>query len=321
MKQKLAMNQINRKRRRLKAQRRKNTRIAIASLVFILVFAFIIKPYVFDDEVASADTAKLLSEQEALDEQKNYVKEEKDSEPEIEEVKSTITEELQSYMLVNSDTTIYKEKTVEGKALVTVKAGDYIKFYGSEGGWSKVNHKNVFGFIRTDKLNETKEGNLTIKDGVLYVDKDNTIPSDFNGDFDVEAENSLLIAIEAMRREGLEINIGRRYTTFAEEESHITNNTSKYPTPDAYTSELRTGYALEICSPKTDPRIYNNFFGTAEGKWVRDNMHKYGFVLRYPEGKEEVTGFKSSEHIYRYVGVEIAKKMYDNNLTMEEYFN
>ena len=53
---------------------------------------------------------------------------------------------------------------------------------------------------------------------------------------------------------------------------------------------------------------------------MKDNAYKYGFILRYPKGKEHITGFKYEPWHYRYVGKDVAKYIYENNLTLEEYF-
>ena len=54
---------------------------------------------------------------------------------------------------------------------------------------------------------------------------------------------------------------------------------------------------------------------------MKDNAHRFGFILRYPKGKEEITGFKYEPWHYRYVGVEIATEIYNKNITLEEYLN
>ena len=53
---------------------------------------------------------------------------------------------------------------------------------------------------------------------------------------------------------------------------------------------------------------------------MKDNSYKYGFILRYPLGKENITGYNFESWHYRYVGVDAAKIIYDNNLTFEEYY-
>ena len=54
---------------------------------------------------------------------------------------------------------------------------------------------------------------------------------------------------------------------------------------------------------------------------MKDNAHRFGFILRYPKGKEDITGFKYEPWHYRYVGVEIATEIYNKNITLEEYLN
>lgn len=81
-------------------------------------------------------------------------------------------------------------------------------------------------------------------------------------------------------------------------------------------SEHQTGLAVDIANQNLD---YDNFEKTKEFEWVKDNAHKYGFILRYPKNKTKITGFKYEPWHYRYVGVKTATYIYNNNLTLEEY--
>lgn len=81
-------------------------------------------------------------------------------------------------------------------------------------------------------------------------------------------------------------------------------------------SEHQTGLAVDVEGSNKD---YDNFADTKEFIWMINNSYKYGFILRYPKGKEYITGFKYEPWHYRYVGEEVAKYIYDNNLTLEEY--
>lgn len=80
-------------------------------------------------------------------------------------------------------------------------------------------------------------------------------------------------------------------------------------------SEHQTGLAVDIASSNLD---YDNFDKTEEFKWVKNHAHKYGFILRYPKDKINITGYKYEPWHYRYVG-DIAPYIYLNNLTLEEY--
>ena len=63
---------------------------------------------------------------------------------------------------------------------------------------------------------------------------------------------------------------------------------------------------------------YNKFEYTKEFEWMKSNAHLYGFILRYPKGKEHITGYKYEPWHYRYVG-DIASTIYNRNITLEEY--
>ena len=81
-------------------------------------------------------------------------------------------------------------------------------------------------------------------------------------------------------------------------------------------SEHQTGLALDVMGSNKD---YNKFDESKEFNWMINNAYKYGFILRYPKGKEHITGFKYEPWHYRYVGKEAAKIIPDKNITLEEY--
>lgn len=80
-------------------------------------------------------------------------------------------------------------------------------------------------------------------------------------------------------------------------------------------SEHQTGLAADINS------LNQSFINTTEGKWLNNNCYKYGFIIRYPNGKESITGYMYEPWHIRYVGVDIATKLYNNGnwITLEEY--
>lgn len=82
-------------------------------------------------------------------------------------------------------------------------------------------------------------------------------------------------------------------------------------------SEHQTGLAIDVMGPNYD---YNRFEDNIEFNWMKENAHKYGFILRYPKGKENITGFKYEPWHYRYVGNDVATYIYENNITLEEYY-
>ena len=85
-------------------------------------------------------------------------------------------------------------------------------------------------------------------------------------------------------------------------------------------SEHQTGFAFDvgyiIGGKYTDD--VNEFQG--ETRWLFNNSYKYGFILRYPKGKEDITGYKFELWHYRFVGIHLAKELYENDITLEEYY-
>ena len=89
----------------------------------------------------------------------------------------------------------------------------------------------------------------------------------------------------------------------------------KYVAKPGY-SEHQTGLAFDIGS-----RTTNVFANSKEYQWMQDNAYKYGFVMRYDERYEDLTGFRKEPWHYRYVGKDIAKYVYEhNNMSLEEYY-
>ena len=64
----------------------------------------------------------------------------------------------------------------------------------------------------------------------------------------------------------------------------------------------------------------NEFENTEEFKWLQNNAYKYGFILRYPKGKENITGYEYESWHYRYVGEEVAEEIHNLDITFDEYY-
>ena len=84
-------------------------------------------------------------------------------------------------------------------------------------------------------------------------------------------------------------------------------------------SEHQTGLAVDISSPSVDYQLSDEYGKTKEGKWLADNAYRFGFILRFPKGKEDITGYQFEPWHLRYVGLTAAKEIYDQDLTLEEY--
>lgn len=83
-------------------------------------------------------------------------------------------------------------------------------------------------------------------------------------------------------------------------------------------SEHQTGLAIDITS--LEHPTANDFKESEEYAWLKENCHKYGFILRYPEGKEHITGYSTESWHFRYVGEEVATKIYNKGITFDEYY-
>ncbi|MBC1884031.1 M15 family metallopeptidase [Listeria seeligeri] len=87
------------------------------------------------------------------------------------------------------------------------------------------------------------------------------------------------------------------------------------------TSEHQTGLAMDISSESQSYELTEAFGTTPEGKWLEENAHNYGFILRYMKGREDITKYQYESWHYRYVGKDAATIIYENNWTLEEFFN
>ncbi|MOA44670.1 D-alanyl-D-alanine carboxypeptidase [compost metagenome] len=86
-------------------------------------------------------------------------------------------------------------------------------------------------------------------------------------------------------------------------------------------SEHETGLSIDVSGSDGKCAIEDCFGNTAEAKWLGEHATEYGFIIRYPEGKESITGYKYEPWHLRYVGVEISSFIAENNITLEEYYN
>ena len=82
-------------------------------------------------------------------------------------------------------------------------------------------------------------------------------------------------------------------------------------------SEHQTGFAVDVYN---GDESYTDFHITEEFKWMQKHAKEYGFILRFPEGKEHETGYQYESWHYRYVGLEAATYITEKNITLEEYY-
>lgn len=85
-------------------------------------------------------------------------------------------------------------------------------------------------------------------------------------------------------------------------------------------SEHQTGLAVDMTSKQMRMGLYASFDQTPEGKWMIQNAHRYGYIVRYPKGKEKITGYNYEPWHLRYVGVKEATTMKQHNWTFEDWW-
>lgn len=86
-------------------------------------------------------------------------------------------------------------------------------------------------------------------------------------------------------------------------------------------SEHQTGLVMDISSEDVGFDLTTDFGATTEGEWVKNHSHEYGFIIRYPKGKEDITQYQYEPWHLRFVGVEAATKIKENEETLEEYLS
>jgi len=160
----------------------------------------------------------------------------------------------------------------------------------------------------------------TYINGILVVNKTYALPSWYGDGLTAETQ----AAFDAMQAEaaslGLDLYISSGFRSYWSQESIYNRYVSQdgQEAADRYSarpghSEHQSGLTFDLNS------IDESFAYTPEGEWVRDNAHRFGFVIRYPPGKEAITGYIWEPWHLRYLGVSVATDLYSSGLSLEEY--
>lgn len=135
------------------------------------------------------------------------------------------------------------------------------------------------------------------------------------------------LLVEDAKKVGFEFHISSCYRSYAYQEKVLKYYIEKEGVDEAFkrvalpgTSEHQTGLAFDYFFIRDGKNHYDILEDDPEYKWIQNNAHKYGFIIRYPKGKEDITGYAYEPWHLRYVG-EIATYLYENDLTLEEYTN
>ncbi len=213
------------------------------------------------------------------------------------------------------------------------KVGKYnLKFVAKDSSNNEVSYDFILNIVEdTDNRTFTTSKGYVAKvvdgvtyiDGILIVNKTYSLPEDYGSGLTDSTNNAFNQMKKDAQKEGLNLYISSGFRSYERQRSIYNNyvNTDGVKKADTYSakaghSEHQSGLAFDLNT------IDESFANTKEGKWVSDNCYKYGLILRYPKGKENITGYMYESWHLRYVGKELAEKLYNNGkwITLEEYY-
>lgn len=193
-----------------------------------------------------------------------------------------------------------------------------------------VNSNIDYDFYTNTMPADLNKGNLVLVNKYYYLDAEYE-PTDLvamsyayskNGGYlRSEAYDAFKEMADEAYKEGIDLYSILSYRSYSTQESIYENfaSVNGYEEADKKSvkpgySEHQTGLAIDINS--TD----DSFAYSKEYEWLKKNCYKYGFILRYPNGKESITGFAFEPWHYRYVGKDVAKEINDLGITFDEYY-
>lgn len=156
--------------------------------------------------------------------------------------------------------------------------------------------------------------------GILIVNKTYGLPSTFGSGLTADTSNAFATMKADAAALGLNIYIASGFRSFASQTSIYNRYKANEGEAGADAHSARPGHSEHQSGLAFDLNSITQAFGsTPEGIWVRDNAHRYGFIVRYPEGKQDITGYIWEPWHLRYVGVDVATQLHDSGQTLEEY--
>jgi len=193
--------------------------------------------------------------------------------------------------------------------------------------------------------NEDKNTLLNPYDQLALINKDFPLAADYvpndlvtpNVRFpfteDLSRKQMRQVAAEALEKlfaaadkEGLELFALSGYRSFERQDQIFTANATIHGEKNANQfsakageSEHQSGLTMDVTSPAVHFRLVTEFGETKEGKWLAENAADFGYIIRFPKGKEHITQYQYEPWHLRFVGEKAAKEMTENNLTLEEY--
>ncbi|NLK58131.1 MAG: hypothetical protein GX291_02535 [Tissierellia bacterium] len=235
---------------------------------------------------------------------------------------------LQGFSRLTETTQIAPEPGSD-EEIKQVRIGDYVETYGTAGGFTKVSFGEVMGYLPAHILEDASvDDQFKVVEGILIANKEYGLPETYDPGIKTEVMIQFERMKDVMEAEGMFVDIGSGYRSYDYQLGVIERNIEAYGEEEtrrsvapAGHSEHQTGLAIDIINDNPAHNIVESFKDTEEGIWLADNSYRFGFILRYPEGKEDSTGYMYEPWHFRYVGEEMAARIYNSGQTLEEYFD
>lgn len=161
---------------------------------------------------------------------------------------------------------------------------------------------------------------LTYIGGVLVANKSYSLPASFDPGLEPVCYEQFQKLTNAASKEDLNIWLGSGYRSYHDQEIIYNNYVNEDGKEMADTYSARPGFSEHQTGLVIDVNTIDDAFGaTPEAAWLADHAHEYGFIIRYPQGKEAYTGYKYEPWHIRYVGSDLANKLYKSGQCLEEY--
>lgn len=163
---------------------------------------------------------------------------------------------------------------------------------------------------------------ITYVDGILIANKTYPLPSTYAPGFLQEANYAYDLLRQGAKAEGLNIYTLNSYRSYIDQKIIYNDYVNRDGKENADTYSARPGHSEHQSGLAVDVNsLDQDWENTTEGKWLSSNCYKYGFIIRYPKGKENITGYIYEPWHIRYVGTDLAEKLYNNGkwITLEEY--
>lgn len=182
--------------------------------------------------------------------------------------------------------------------------------------------RKYIGGVKTAETRYTGKNSTTMVtiQGILVANKTYTLPESYHPGENAAARQAFNLMQADAKAAGLTIYISSGFRSYSLQEQIYNRNVALYGQSRTDTFSARPGHSEHQTGMAFDLNTISGTFGnTKEGEWVRNNGYRYGFILRYPEGKESITGYQYEPWHVRFLGIDMAAKVYESGLCLEEY--